>query len=278
MTRSGGLSGQADRTPVRAIERPYRVRFEEVTGGGTIRPALFLAYAQDCAWQHSALLGYDRDWYDAHGIFWLVRAVALDVLHPVTTYSDIVVTTEVIGFRRATARRHTDVRDRTGIVAASADIDWLLLNGRGMPARIPPAFDELFGAEGATFEITRVPLPPPSADAFERRFDVRRRDLDQMDPVNNSVYVDYLEETLEAAGLSALLGTLPRRYVMEYVGAAERGHVLVARLWPSGAGWSYRLAREDGAELFRAQVSVPDLAGSSSAGRNGASGPGGSGD
>lgn len=249
----GGDGVRTETASRRRIERPYRVRFEEVTADRTIRSALLLAYAQDCAWQHSAWLGYDRAWYDERAIFWLVRAVELDILAPVATYEDLVVSTEVVGFRRATARRVTEVRDATGRVAARAEIDWLLVNERGVPTRIPAEFDRIFDAEGAAgFEIHRVTLPSRDDDVRVRQFDVRRRDLDQLDHVNNSVYVDYLEEALEAAGAGRLLGQTPRRYVLEYAGAAERGARLTDRTWRAGGRWWYAIERADGSEIFRA--------------------------
>jgi acyl-ACP thioesterase len=99
-----------------------------------------------------------------------------------------------------------------------------------------------------------VPLPAAPASAVEGRFHVRRRDLDPLDHVNNSVYLDYFEEALAAAGQSDLLSALPRRYTLEFVGSAGRGEGLVARTWPHGGGWSCRLAREDGSDILRARL------------------------
>ena len=103
--------------------------------------------------------------------------------------------------------------------------------------------------------MMKVALPPTPADAAERAFRVRRRDLDPLGHVNNSVYIDYLEEALEAAGHGDLVTVLPRRYEIDYVAAAERDNLLVGRTWPLDGGQAYRLSREDGTEIFRARVS-----------------------
>jgi len=95
-------------------------------------------------------------------------------------------------------------------------------------------------------------MPPAAA---ERKFRVRRRDLDPLDHVNNSVYIDYFEEALQAAGQGDLLTATPRRYEIDFVAAAERDNTLVDRTWQTADGWAYRLSREDGTEVFRARIS-----------------------
>lgn len=238
--------------PYRII-RPQRVRFEEATPRETMRTAVFLAWAADVAWQHSALAGFDRQWYSSRGLFWLVRAVRLDVFRDLGTYETAHVSTQVMGYRRIAARRHTEVRDPSGLPLASMEIDWVMTNGRGLPTRVPREMLQ-FVADPATFELLRLDLPATPAGAFETRTRVRRRDIDPLDHVNNSVYIDYLEETLEAAGQSELLAATPRRYEVEFLAAAERGDDLVGGVWPLREGWAYRLSRADGTELFRARV------------------------
>ena len=48
-----------------------------------MRTAVCLAWLADIAWQHSTLLGFGREWYSERGLFWLVRAIRLDVLRPI---------------------------------------------------------------------------------------------------------------------------------------------------------------------------------------------------
>jgi acyl-ACP thioesterase len=102
----------------------------------------------------------------------------------------------------------------------------------------------------------RVSLPQIPEGAHEARFHVRRRDLDPLDHVNNSVYIDYLEEALERAGQADLLTALPRRYTLDFAGSAGRGDALVGRTWPADEGWLYSLRRDDGTELLRARLEV----------------------
>ena len=243
----------ADRLPYRIV-RPYRVRFEESTAAETMRTAVYLAWAADVAWQHSTLLGFGRDWYSSRGLFWLVRAVRLDVLNPISTYAEVFVTTQVVGYRRIAARRHSEVHDETGAVIARIEIDWVMTNERGIPTRVPGEMLGFLADNAATFEMLKVVLPPTPPDALELGFRVRRRDLDPMSHVNNSVYIDYFEEALEAAGQNALLAATPRRYEIDFVASGERGDLLVGCTWPLEQGWAYRLSRDDGTEVFRARL------------------------
>jgi len=252
MTSTAPVTAFEEWLPYRIV-RPYRVRFEEATADQAMRTALFLAWAADVAWQHSALLGFDRDWYSSRGLFWLVRAVRLDVLAPIRANEDVLVSTQVMAYRRIAARRHTEIRDAAGILRAIVDIDWVMTNDRGLPTRVP---EEMlaFVAEDRTFDLLRLDLPATPDDASATSICVRRRDLDPLEHVNNSVYVDYLEETLERAGQSALVASTPRRYEVEFLAAAERGDDLVGRAWPHAGGWAFRLSRGDGTEMFRARV------------------------
>ena len=250
------LDPPADRMPYRIV-RPYRVRFEESTATETMRTAIYLAWAADVAWQHSTLLGFGRDWYSARGLFWLVRAVRLDVLRPIPTYGEAFVSTQVVAFRRIAAHRRSEVRDGSGELLALIGIDWVMTNERGMPTRVPEEMLRFVSTDTASFEMLKVALPATPPGAFEQGFRVRRRELDPLDHVNNSVYIDYMEEALEGAGQGALLAASPRRYEIDFVASAERGDLLAGRTWPLEDGWAYRLSRDDGTEIFRGRVTRP---------------------
>ncbi len=250
-----GSARLVDELPYRIV-RPYQVRFEESTTNETVRTAIYLAWVADVAWQHSTALGFGRDWYSQRGLFWLVRAVRLDVLGPIGTYSRVLVSTHVHGYRRIAARRHCDVRATTGELLARLEIDWVMTNARGLPTRVPEEMIGFVAAGAPSFEMLKVALPETPAVAFERRSRVARRDLDPLDHVNNSVYVDYLEEALQAAGAGALLASTPRRYEVDFVASAGREDALVGRVWPHEGGWAYRLSRDDGTEIFRAKVAA----------------------
>jgi acyl-CoA thioesterase FadM len=255
MTETGLPDILRDAPPYRIV-RPFRVRFEESTVDETMRSAVLLAWLADVAWQHSVLLGFGRDWYSQRGLFWLVRAISLDILGPIRTYAGVYVSTQVVGYRRVGARRHSEVMDAAGALLAQAEIDWVMTNERGVPTRVPEDFHRFVADPAATFEMAKVPLAEAPSSAFGREFTVRRRELDPMDHVNNSVYLDYFEEALAGAG-AELLHATPRRYLLDFANSAARGEALQDRTWPQDGGWVYRLMRSDGCDVFRARLEKP---------------------
>ena len=141
-----------DREPD-ACSAPYRVRFDEAAPDGLLRTSVLLRYAQDLAWFHSSARGFGRDWYAERGITWLVRAAEVAVVAPVRVGSELVGTTRVIGARRVWARRRTDFVDADGAAAAVVTIDWVLLDARGLPTRIPAEFEPVFGTTQTAIEL-----------------------------------------------------------------------------------------------------------------------------
>ena len=240
------------------IERTYRVRFDEAGPDGNLRSGGFLRFAQDLAWIHSESAGFGREWYGERGLFWLVRGVELEILDSIEFGSELVVSTQVIGFRRVIARRKSEIRrvDSERVVA-EAFTDWVLLNDAGRPVRPPDEIPEAFGTI-TDFTPLRVRLGMPPEDADERTFVVRRSETDPMAHVNNAGYLDYLDEQYLSVYEAPIEATLPvpRRYRAEFVGSATPGATVVGRSWQADLAWCYLLADQGGQEMFRATLEV----------------------
>jgi acyl-CoA thioesterase FadM len=239
----------------RRFEAPFQVRFDEAGPDGCLGSSGFLRYAQHAAWMHSTAEGFDRAWYAARGLTWLVRAIELRLEVAVPYGSELAVSTEVIGFRRAWARRRSEVRldDRP---VALATIDWLLLGPSLRPVRVPAEIDAAFGRPSPDVSPLRVEALEPPPDAAGRRFSARRHELDPMDHVNNATYLDYLEEAVEMAGGRDDLARLPRAYRVEYALAAEPEARLKDVAWRIDAStWAYRL-RSDDRDAFRGRLEL----------------------
>ena len=232
----------------------FRVRFDEAGPDGLVRTSTLLRYAQDLASFHSAERGFDRAWYAERGLAWLARAAAVAVLAPIAHGSNLTGTTRVVGERRVWARRRTDFHDRSGSLVAWTNVDWVLLDARGAPTRIPPEFEGAFGTPKATFPLGRVDLGEPAADARTATFVVRPQELDPMDHVNNAVYADWLDEAVIGAGDPACVRAVPRVARLEYARSAEPAATLSGAVWPAHGGWAYRLSDAAGSELLRAHL------------------------
>jgi acyl-CoA thioesterase FadM len=250
-----GLTGRPDR-PVPGIENGYlagyRVRFDEAGPDGVVRTSAYLRYAQDIAWRHSEDRGFDRAWYAQQGRWWVVRAVDLEVRTPVLMGRTIRLATAVVGHRRIWARRHGEARAVDGTLAAVIDTDWVIVDGRGRIVRIPEDFGEAFPNPEIEGEILRADRTPEPADVSRMSIRVRPQDLDPMGHVNNAVYLDWIDEALDAAGLGEAR-RLPRRLRMEYAASAGPGDEVEVRTWLVDDGWNARLLRAaDGSDLVRA--------------------------
>lgn len=232
----------------------YRVRFDEAGPDGRLRTSVLLRYAQDAAWFHSASRGFDRAWYAERGLTWLVRTAEVAVLAPIAVGSDVTGTTRVTGWRRVWARRRTDFRATGGNLVAWTQIDWVLLDARGAPTRIPAEFEPIFGATSGAFGLARVALGEPPATAHRTELSVRPHELDPMAHVNNAVYADWLEEAVARAGDTGAARAIPRLMRLEYAAPADASARLTADTWPDADGWSCRLRDDTGAELLRARI------------------------
>lgn len=245
---------EADET-ARIGRSPFRVRFDECGPDGLLRTSVLLRYAQDLASYHSALVGIDRAWYAERGIGWLVRAAEVAVLRPLRVGDELQGATKAVGFRRVWARRRSEFRDAAGELVVWCNIDWVLLDARGRPTRIPPEFDVAFAAPPATFDLARVALTPAPPNAYRASFAVRPQELDPMDHANNAVYADWLDEAIIQAGAEPFIRAIPRFVRLEYTRSAERDAIVTSQAWPDedGAGWSVRIS-DDAGDLLRARM------------------------
>jgi acyl-CoA thioesterase FadM len=252
-----GLTGQPAR-PIPGIDNGYlagyRVRFDEAGPDGMLRTSMLLRYAQDVAWRHSEQLGFDRGWYQARGLGWVVRGVELELFEAIPIGHTLRVSTAVVGHRRIWARRLGECRLADGRPAATVTTDWVLLDARNRVVRIPGDFGVAFTNPEVQAEILRV-APPPGGPVSEVQVSVRPSDLDPLDHVNNAVYVDWLEEALEAAGWVEAIEALPRTWRLEYLASAARRDSVVIALHGDVAAWTATIRRSDGLELVRAQGS-----------------------
>jgi acyl-CoA thioester hydrolase len=238
----------------------YRVRFDESTPSGLARTSALLRYAQDVAWAHSEALGFDRAWYAERGLAWLVRAAELAVVAPIPLGSSLDVVTSVTGHRRVWARRRAEIRVDGGggdTLVAWVHTDWVLIDGRGRITRVPEVFGTTFPAPLVNETLGRVAIPAAPRSAARQRFRVRPHELDPMDHVNNAVYVDWLEDSVIAAGDegggAGSTEHIPRRYRLEYAAAAASDAELETETWRDGDGWAHRTTA-GGADILRARL------------------------
>lgn len=243
--------------PVRQPERcsvPYRVRFDEAAPDGRIRTSVLLRYAQDLAWYHSAYHGYTRDWYRGRGLTWLARAAEVVIEGDMRVGDEVVGTTQVVGWRRVWARRRTDFVGGDGGRVASTQVDWVLLDERGAPTRVPDELSRDFWAPPADFPLGRVRLTDPPDDVAAWTVRARPQELDPMEHVNNAVYADWVDEAVLRLGGEADVRAIPRSVRLEYARAVDADSSVVTEAWSDAGGWSCRIRDPAGADHLRARL------------------------
>ena len=178
---------------------------------------------------------------------------------PIPLGTSLEVTTSVAGHRQglgppASASSASRAATDGGLVAW-VHTDWLLIDARGRITRVPAIFGTTFPAPLSDDTLGRVAIPAPPPSAARQRFRVRPHELDPMDHVNNAVYVDWLEETVIAAGPDGA-----RRPPAGPAALPARGRGRRSATWSSrrrhGAterGWAHRTAA-DGTDVFRARL------------------------
>lgn len=232
---------------------PYRVRFDEAAPDGLLRTSVLLRYAQDLAWFHSAERGFTRAWYRERGLTWLARAAEVALIGEIRAGDDLLGSTRVVGWRRVWARRRTEFVDAAGAAVASTNVDWVLLDERGAPTRVPDEIDRSFWAPDARFPLGRVALGEPPPDVHRASWMARPHELDPMDHVNNAVYADWLDEQVLQAGGESDVRAIPRSARLEFVRAVEPAMTVEAATWGGADGWSCRMTA-DGADVLRARL------------------------
>lgn len=240
----------------------YRVRFDEAGPDGRARTSTLLRYAQDVAWQHSEARGFDRDWYAVRGLAWVVRSVGLELLAPIGMGQRLRLTTRVIGHRRIWARRLAEAWPAEGRAGGPGPLarvitDWVILDARGRPVRIPSDFGRDFASPEVQGEIQHA-APPSGEPAPPFRVRVRPHDLDPVGHVNNAAYLDWLEEAFLANGIPGATANAapaaevpPRTATIEYLASAGPGDEVEVTTWRDTGSWQARMTTR-AAEVLRA--------------------------
>jgi acyl-CoA thioester hydrolase len=184
----------------RFFTRRFRLRYYECDANGHLNNANYLRFMQETATDASADAGYDEARYREINGTWLIYATQIEHLLPCGYHDTLELKTWVADFRRASSRRMYEFRlaDRD-VLVARAYTDWVYLNSQtGRATIIPETMAGAFYPEGVpeTFP-PRKPYPaapPPPQGAFHWRRQVEWQNIDQMQHVNNAVYLEYASE------------------------------------------------------------------------------------
>ena len=205
--------------PLPAQGRVYRarrrVRLGDAAPSQRLRLDACLRYLQDVGNDDTEDSGLDAQVGLGAGV-WVVRRAVVDVLRPPRWGEWLDLATWCSGTGGRWAERRLSM---TGDHGGQVEIEtlWVHLDSDTfLPARLPAAFDELYGeAAGGRKVSARLQLDgPPSADVDRVPWPLRRVDYDVMNHVNNAAYWAAVEQVAE-------LELWPFRATLEYGAGIE---------------------------------------------------------
>ncbi len=206
-----------------------QVRSYELRQDGAVRHSVFLQWFQEAAFDASTARGYGMKEYDAMGAAWLMRGVDIEFLQAAHYPDKIELKTWVSDFHRVRSHREYEARRVSdGALLARARADWVFLDSKTFALRrIPAETAALFEPNGQLalqpidwLDLTRGEL----LGHFETTRRVQQYELDWMQHVNNTVYLNWIEqhayEAWRAWGIDPAALALQRHWI-EYRQAAK---------------------------------------------------------
>lgn len=234
-----------------------QVRSSELSRDGTVGHAVFLQWFQEAAFEASPALGYDMKKYDEMGAAWVMREIDVEFRQPVRYLEEIEISTWVSDFQRVRSHReYTARRASDHALLAAARVDWVFLDSTTLALRrVPPEMGARFEPNGQA-ALEPIEWHPVAAGEALGHFESTRRvqqyELDRMQHVNNTVYVNWIEQQAHDAwrawGIDSAALNL-QRHLIEYRQAAKDDDAL--RLVSDAARvgtqivWQHRIRRGD---------------------------------
>jgi medium-chain acyl-[acyl-carrier-protein] hydrolase len=234
----------------------FPVHSYEVDTEGRLTPRALFAFLQEAAGGDAARAGYTMERLAEEQLVWVIQWMRVEVERYPSRGETLTVTTWARGFERAIAWREFDVVDHSGARIAVGTSRWAVVDLRARRLARLPEFIRRSPVPDRPPALDRGPsaLEPAEPADLERRFEVRRGDLDMVRHVNNTRYVEWALETVPD---EVLEGSRPSSFEIAFRREAVFGDTVVARTrrlaHSAGPVFAHEL-RADGAghELARA--------------------------
>ena len=180
----------------------FTIRHYELDSHGELPNSTLQRLCQETAMQASADVGFGAQWYSEHKGVWVIHQMTLEHARPIHYLDELAITTWVSDFQRVRSHREYLVRNATtNEIVACGRANWAYLNRETlMPTRIPVDLMTLFLPDGVR-AVSRTQPRTWAAPRFEfceyrTTRHVFRYEADEMQHVNNAMYIDWLEEAL----------------------------------------------------------------------------------
>ena len=190
------------------MDEPYEIRSEwftvrsyDVDAGDRLTLPALCGYMQEAAGIDATRLGAGMRRLAEEGLAWVLHRMRLEVTTPARGGDRVGVATWPRGFGRLVAERDFDVHDAEGRRFAVATSRWVVVDlSTRRAVRLPESIRALpVGDREVPLDGDDGPLPGVETAKRERRFEVRRGDLDVVNHVNNTRYVGWAVESVPDA-------------------------------------------------------------------------------
>lgn len=188
---------------VREYKWQLKIRSYEGDAWGLLPASGVMRYLEESAVVAARDVGYGREFHEKHGSAWIIRRMSLALCAPVRIHENLEITTWISHFDRVRGgREYRVVNAESGELVARGLAEWVYIERKTLrPIAIPRELTVDFDTPGAPLGEYSAPSLTPLAR--QREFSVERvaewHECDSMGHVNNTVYVDWLDDAWRAA-------------------------------------------------------------------------------
>jgi acyl-ACP thioesterase len=206
----------------------FTVHSYEVDADGLLAPRALFAFLQEAAGGDADRAGYTMERLAEDGLVWVIQWMRVEVERYPGRRETLAVTTWARRFDRAIAWREFDVVDTSGARVALGTSRWAVVDVEARRLVRLPEFVRRSPVPDRPPALDREPaaLAPAEPSGLERRFEVRRGDLDTVHHVNNTRYVEWALETVPEEVLES---HRPSAFEIAFRREAVYGDTVVAR-------------------------------------------------
>lgn len=178
----------------------YQIAYSEVSNKGTLKISGFANYFQSLAVAHSDAAGWSVETLMEQKRGWILLHYQIKIRSLPADGEKVTAHTWAAAYRRAQADRDFRLVNEAGEELAYASSRWVVMDTeRRRPAKLDPEFFDSYMLEGAP-EVAEaeydIKIPEDAETVSETTFEVRRRDTDTNNHVNNAVYIDWAVDSV----------------------------------------------------------------------------------
>jgi len=176
----------------------FAVHSYEVDTEGFFATRALFAFLQEAAGGDAARAGYTMERLAKDGLVWMIQWMRVEIGRHAGRGETLLVTTWARRLDRALAWREFEVVDASRARVAVGTSRWAVVDVRARRLVRLPDFVRASPVPDRSPALDRGPstLEPADPAEVERRFEVRRADLDTVRHVNNTRYVEWALETV----------------------------------------------------------------------------------